>query len=45
MGGNMGLYVDDDGDPDTERQAVFQQFDGFGNDMTKPLSSGGRSPS
>ncbi len=38
MGGNIGLYVDDDGDPGTERQAVFQQFDAFGNDMSKPLS-------
>jgi len=39
MGGNIGQYVDDDGDPDTDRVAVFQQFDAFGNDMTKPLSS------
>ncbi|UCC31640.1 MAG: hypothetical protein JSU86_05050, partial [Phycisphaerales bacterium] len=30
MGGNIGLYVDDDGDPGTEREAVFQQFDAFG---------------
>ncbi len=86
MGGNIGLYVDDDGDPDTlvresvlaptirpglsapirrrrDRAADFslrggssidnagprsprglkpaaqRQFDAFGNDMTKPLSS------
>ncbi len=39
MGGSVGLYIDDDGDPETDRMAVFQTFDAFGVNMTKPLLS------
>ena len=35
MGGNVGMYVDDDGDQATDRVAVFNQFDAFGNRMTE----------
>ena len=40
MGGNVGFYdPDEDEDPSTHGTAVFQQFDAFGVNMTKPVFS------
>lgn len=40
-GGNIGLLMDDDADPETPRRAAFHHFDAFGNKMTKMLSAFG----
>lgn len=41
MGGNVGIMVDDDGDPSTARRLVYQSFDAFGNAMTARASTAG----